>query len=174
MKNIRILYLKIFHFLVVKFSVHLNRHVFVMCIKTLGMPRLICHLAGRTHPKIRFLTLRFTCFIPENQRVLKPRREYLQLTYVTSNYWLSQRKPGAMLVHKICSIQCILHISTLMALKSKPFFFRMETESFWRNCRFSHTHAYEIKKFLCVLVCGKIDPLLYTHHENMPILFWPP
>ena len=30
MKNIRIFYLKIFHFLVVKFSVHLNRHVFVM------------------------------------------------------------------------------------------------------------------------------------------------
>ena len=30
MKNIRIFYLKIFHLLVVKFSVHLNRHVFVM------------------------------------------------------------------------------------------------------------------------------------------------
>ena len=30
MKNIRVFYLKIFNFLVVKFSVHLNRHVFVM------------------------------------------------------------------------------------------------------------------------------------------------
>ena len=30
MKNIRIFYLKIFTFLVVKFSVYLNRHVFVM------------------------------------------------------------------------------------------------------------------------------------------------
>ena len=30
LKNIRIFYLKIFHFLVVKFSVYLNRHVFVM------------------------------------------------------------------------------------------------------------------------------------------------
>ena len=30
MKNIRIFYLKIFSFLVVKFSVYLNRHVFVM------------------------------------------------------------------------------------------------------------------------------------------------
>ena len=29
-ENIRIFYLKIFHFLVVKFSVYLNRHVFVM------------------------------------------------------------------------------------------------------------------------------------------------
>ena len=29
-KNIRIFYLKIFIFLVVKFSVYLNRHVFVM------------------------------------------------------------------------------------------------------------------------------------------------
>ena len=31
MKNIRIFYLKNCHFLVVKFSVYLNRHVFVMC-----------------------------------------------------------------------------------------------------------------------------------------------
>ena len=30
MKNIRIFYLKIFNFLVVKFSIYLNRHVFVM------------------------------------------------------------------------------------------------------------------------------------------------
>ena len=30
MKNIRIFYLKIFIFLVVKFSVYLNRHAFVM------------------------------------------------------------------------------------------------------------------------------------------------
>ena len=30
MKNIRIFYLKIFIFLVVKFSVYLNRHVFIM------------------------------------------------------------------------------------------------------------------------------------------------
>ena len=30
MKNIRFFYLNFFHFLVVKFSVHLNRHVFVM------------------------------------------------------------------------------------------------------------------------------------------------
>ena len=30
MKNIRIFYLKIFLFLVVKFSIYLNRHVFVM------------------------------------------------------------------------------------------------------------------------------------------------
>ena len=30
MTNIRIFYLKIFHFLVIKFSVYLNRHVFVM------------------------------------------------------------------------------------------------------------------------------------------------
>ena len=30
MKNIRIFYLKIFVFMVVKFSVYLNRHVFVM------------------------------------------------------------------------------------------------------------------------------------------------
>ena len=33
MKNIRIFYLKIFLFLVVKFSVYLNRHVFVMYSK---------------------------------------------------------------------------------------------------------------------------------------------
>ena len=33
MKNIRIFYLKIFIFLVVKFSVYLNRHVFVMDVK---------------------------------------------------------------------------------------------------------------------------------------------
>ena len=31
MKNIRIFYLKICHFLVIKFSVYLNRRVFVMC-----------------------------------------------------------------------------------------------------------------------------------------------
>ena len=31
MKNIRIFYLKNCHFLVVKFSVYFNRHVFVMC-----------------------------------------------------------------------------------------------------------------------------------------------
>ena len=31
MKNIRIFYLKNCHFLVVKFSAYLNRHVFVMC-----------------------------------------------------------------------------------------------------------------------------------------------
>ena len=31
MKNIRVFYLKIFIFLVVKFSLYLNRHVFVMC-----------------------------------------------------------------------------------------------------------------------------------------------
>ena len=30
MKNIRIFHLKIFNFLMVKFSVYLNRHVFVM------------------------------------------------------------------------------------------------------------------------------------------------
>ena len=30
MKNIRVFYLKIFHFLEVKFSIYLNRHVFVM------------------------------------------------------------------------------------------------------------------------------------------------
>ena len=30
MKNIRVFYLKIFIFLVVKFSIYLNRHVFVM------------------------------------------------------------------------------------------------------------------------------------------------
>ena len=30
MKNIRIFRLKIFHFLVVKFSIYLNRHVFLM------------------------------------------------------------------------------------------------------------------------------------------------
>ena len=33
MKNIRMFYLKICHFLVVKFSVYLNRHVFVMHVK---------------------------------------------------------------------------------------------------------------------------------------------
>ena len=33
MKNIRIFYLKIFLFLVVKFSLYLNRHVFVMVLK---------------------------------------------------------------------------------------------------------------------------------------------
>ena len=33
MKNIRIFYLKILHFLMVKISVHLNRHVFVMQTK---------------------------------------------------------------------------------------------------------------------------------------------
>ena len=32
MKNIKIFYLKIFFVLVVKFSVYLNRRVFVMCI----------------------------------------------------------------------------------------------------------------------------------------------
>ena len=32
MKNIRLFLSKNFHFLVVKFSVHLNRHVFVMII----------------------------------------------------------------------------------------------------------------------------------------------
>ena len=37
MKNIRIFYLEIFPFLVVKFSIYLNRHVFVMC-------RLDCNL----------------------------------------------------------------------------------------------------------------------------------
>ena len=31
-KNIRMFYLKIFFFLVVKISVYLNRHVFVMCL----------------------------------------------------------------------------------------------------------------------------------------------
>ena len=34
MKNIRIFYLKHYHFLVVKFSVHLNRRVFVMLNST--------------------------------------------------------------------------------------------------------------------------------------------
>ena len=40
MKNIRIFYLKIFIFLVVKFSIYLNRHVFVMII----IKRLQCRL----------------------------------------------------------------------------------------------------------------------------------
>ena len=36
MKNIRLFYLKIFpFFLVVKFSIYLNRHVFVMCVLSL-------------------------------------------------------------------------------------------------------------------------------------------
>ena len=35
MKNIRIFYLKNCHFLVVKFSIYLNRHVFVMICETL-------------------------------------------------------------------------------------------------------------------------------------------
>ena len=35
MKNIRIFYLKIFLFLVVKFSIYLNRHVFVMYLNNM-------------------------------------------------------------------------------------------------------------------------------------------
>ena len=34
MKNIRIFYLEIFSFLVVKFSIYLNRHVFVMTLNS--------------------------------------------------------------------------------------------------------------------------------------------
>ena len=37
MKNIRIFYLKNFIFLVMKFSVYLNRHVFVMCFKGISL-----------------------------------------------------------------------------------------------------------------------------------------
>ena len=43
MKNIRTFYLKIFIFMVVKFSVYLNRHVFVMVF------------VGRTCQNVRFL-----------------------------------------------------------------------------------------------------------------------
>ena len=44
MKNIRIFYLKISHFLVVKFSVYLNRHVFVMFVRRwFHMWSLFCH-----------------------------------------------------------------------------------------------------------------------------------
>ena len=46
MKNIRIFYLKIFIFLVVKFSMYLNRRVFVM------------NLILSTCKKVHFLTLR--------------------------------------------------------------------------------------------------------------------
>ena len=41
MKNVRIFYLKIFPFLVVKFSIYLNRHVFVMKIVGIAVLRLI-------------------------------------------------------------------------------------------------------------------------------------
>ena len=40
MKNIRVFYLKIFSFLEVKFSVYLNRCVFVMTCKNIGSRRL--------------------------------------------------------------------------------------------------------------------------------------
>ena len=46
MKNIRFFYLKIFNFLMVKFSIYLNRHVFVM-IKVL--PRLKKMLSGNKY-----------------------------------------------------------------------------------------------------------------------------
>ena len=37
-KNVRLFFLsEIFHFLVVKFSLYLNRHVFAMCTKLLNM-----------------------------------------------------------------------------------------------------------------------------------------
>ena len=50
MKIIRIFYLKIFIFLVLKFSVYLNRHVFVMCI--LGRrPIFHVNLLYRKRPK---------------------------------------------------------------------------------------------------------------------------
>ena len=67
------LYLKCFNFLVLKFSVYLNRHIFVMWInfaslamqnvasedsdQTARMRRLIWIFAGRKCPKVRFLTL---------------------------------------------------------------------------------------------------------------------
>ena len=51
MKNIRIFYLKIFIVLVVKFSVYLNMHVFVM--QTARMRRLIRVFAGRTWNLVR-------------------------------------------------------------------------------------------------------------------------
>ena len=57
MNNIRIFYLKIFLFLVVKFSVYLNRRVFVMVsfkVKTdptLNMYRLVQVFAGLTGQK---------------------------------------------------------------------------------------------------------------------------
>ena len=47
MKNIRMFYLKICHFLVVKFSVYLNRHVFVMMAAF-----KMCKLLARTLPWI--------------------------------------------------------------------------------------------------------------------------
>ena len=42
MKNIRIFYLKIFNFLVVKFSIYLNRHVFIMFFLFLHENILFC------------------------------------------------------------------------------------------------------------------------------------
>ena len=51
MKNIRIFYLKIFIFLVVKFSVYLNRHVFVMGM-LIGNNKKIIWLTFEQSPKI--------------------------------------------------------------------------------------------------------------------------
>ena len=43
MKNIRIFYLEIFPFLVVKFSIYLNRRVFVMFHISLSLTRAASH-----------------------------------------------------------------------------------------------------------------------------------
>ena len=52
MKNIRIFYLKICHFLVVKFSVYLNRRVFVMRLANFG------HLGLIGDPHINYQNVR--------------------------------------------------------------------------------------------------------------------
>ena len=52
MKNIRIFYLEIFPFLVVKFSIYLNRHVFVMYDKFNGCTYIIVcekRISARVH-----------------------------------------------------------------------------------------------------------------------------
>ena len=51
---------EMFQFLEVKFSIYLNRRVFIMnhFAKTAGMHSLICVFVGRTCHKLRFLTLR--------------------------------------------------------------------------------------------------------------------
>ena len=85
MKNIRIFYLKIFNFLVVKFSVYLNRHVSVMnkWVSTWE------NIPSDTYAQVWQMILRMRAVWPESS---------LFAWRQTLHYWLSKRRPGKILV----------------------------------------------------------------------------
>ena len=65
MKNIKKIYLKIFIFLMVKFSIYLNRHVFVMSRHVFAMRDFVDYINGTQKQKCTFMKV---CTIPRGKR----------------------------------------------------------------------------------------------------------